>query len=359
MAKKKMIEELGQTLAFKRAVEITDAGMSSVAKDGTLTPIIQYGHGMRTTKAFDTEKKEGGTEQDNAEKVDNLSYMNMAKLNANDDTLNINFSLTFLPIYIKPEMADSNEKYNLIIEKNKLLLSDDNALTKVANYYAFKLLNGSWAWRNRDVATKIDIEIKSKDKSFKSNNVQNMPLHPILTNIQKELGEEDPIAKYKEILNPLAEAIKLALLGKTEPLQLNVHGEFLIQNGAAVYPSQLFLPEIPKIGKSPIGRIYYEMPFNGGERKQVGITGEKINNALRKYDLITDNEGRERIISVEPNGSDIVTKTAYRGAKKRVLDLYKVLLFGDFEDLNENDKVFLIGSMIRGGLFQEQSKAKK
>lgn len=351
-------EVLGQTLAFRRAIEITDAGMNSVSKDGKLTPIEQYGHGMRTTKAFDTVKKEGQTTQDNGEDITNLSYLNMAKLSGDEDTLNINFALTFLPIYIKPEMADSNEKFNLIIEKNKLLLSDDSAITKVADYYAFKLLNGSWAWRNRDISTKIEIEITTTDKSFKSGDVQNMPLHPVLTNIQKELGEADPIEKYKNTVKPLSDLIKSALLGESEPLQLNVQGQFLIQKGAAVYPSQLFMPEAPSIGKSPIGRKYFEIPFNNGDIKQVGITGEKINNALRKYDLVTDADGNESIISVEPNGSDIITRKAYRGAKKRLIDLYKVLLFGNFDDIIENDRVFLIGSLVRGGLFQEKSNKK-
>ena len=358
----KIKETLGSTLAFRRALEITDASMSSVSNDGKQTPIQQYGHGMRTTKAYDTDKKEGQTTSDNGDDSSNLSYLNMAKLNSDNNTLNISFSVTFLPIYIKPEMADNNEKFKLITEKNKLLLSDQNAVTKVADYYAFKLLNGSWAWRNRDVSTKIDIEINTNIKnkeSFKSENVQNMPLHPVLTTVQRELGEKDPIDEYKLTIKPLSNLIKASLLGESEPLQINIQGQFAMQNGATVYPSQLFMPEIPKVGKSPLGRKYFEVPFNNNGVKQVGITAEKINNALRKYDLVTDENENETIISIEPNGSDIITKKAYRGANKRLIDLYKVLLFGDFEAINEVDRIFLIGSLIRGGLFQEASTKAK
>ena len=361
MAKKIIEDNLGQTLAYRRAIEITDGAMSSIDTDNKAIPIIPYLHGMRTTKAYDTDKEAGQTLNTNATDVDNLSCVEAAKLSMDNKFLKINFSATFLPIYVVPEVADSNEKKKLYIEKNTMLINDD-AINKVADYYAYKIINASWGWRNRDSANSVRVEIETNNKEikkFKFENVINHPLHPILTNIQKELGLKDPIEALDSELKRLSVAIKAAWIGETKPLSLNINGQFEMEYGATVYPSQLFSPETITVGKSEIKKRFYTVPFNNKDIKQVGITSEKINNALRKYDLVSDKDGVQNIISIEPNGSDITSKTAFRGSGKRLIDLYKTLVFGEFSDLTEHDKIFLIGSLVRGGLFQEQSDKKK
>jgi len=361
MAKKKMTEELGTTLAFRRALEITDASMYTESDEGVNTPIVSFRHGMRTTKGYDTTKESGAALKDNGDDSSNLSYVEMAKLNADDSILNIKFGITILPIYTHPEMADSNEKYNLIVQKNNLLLEDE-AVDTVSRFYAYKIINGSWGWRNRDVASSISVSVTSKNEDFqniKMHDVETMPLHPVLTSIQKEFDEIDPLVQFENELKPLTKLIKKALLGEIKPLVLEIKGKFVMQNGATVYPSQLFSPVEVKVGKSPLGKRLFTMPFNSKDVKNVGITAEKINNALRKFDLVCDEDGNERVLSIDPNGSDTITKKAYRGANKRLIDLYKRLLFGEFETLSENDKIFLVGSLVRGGLFQEASKKSK
>lgn len=358
MVKKKIEikESVGTTLSFRRALEITDGAMFSL---NTLTskesPIVAYRHGMRTTKGYDTQKPKGGVTKDNGEDSGNLSYMEMAKLNSNDDTLKIKFSVTFLPIYCNPEIADSEKKRTLVHAKNTELINDEEVLDKLSKFYAYQIINGSWCWRNRDVSNEIDIIVSSTnfEKDLIINKVRNMSLNPVLTIAQKELGMIDPLIEHEDKYMKLSLMIKDTFQGKKDILCLKVVAELKMQDGATVYPSQLFQPIIEKIGKSPLGKVLYKMPFNGKGVGQTGITGEKINNALRKFDLVTNDEGIESIISIDPNGSDLVSRSALRKGNKRLISLYEKLLFKEYSQLELDEKVFITGCLIRGGLFSE------
>lgn len=371
---------LGNTLAFKRALEITDAAMFSLSKDGNETRINPYLHGMRTQKSFDTSKDEGDAGKGNGNDTDNLSLVEMAKLNAEDNTLLLKFAVTLLPIFIEPEIAESNEQKTLIIEKNKALISDEEAMNFIADCYAYKIINAAWAWRNRDSAIKITTKIKlDNDKELTIKDVQKMPLHPVLTSIQKEFGDENPLVEYRDTINELSQVIKETFQNRGEPLQVEISTELQMTNGATVYPSQLFEPESIKIGKSSLGKKLYTVPFNTinvnainvkeplksvryeNPKVQVGITAEKINNALRKFDLVIDkSSGAEAIISFDPNGSDSTSKKAFRADDKtNLIVLYKKLLNNDIEDLEQSEKIFLIAMLVRGGLFQEKSNKGK
>lgn len=379
MAKTNNEQTLGQTLAFRRAIEITDAAMSSVSSSGNRTKIIPYIHGMRTQHSYDTSKEQGDANKGNGEKVGNLSVVENAKLNMDDDTLVINFSITILPIHIEPEMANDNEQKKLIIEKNKLLIEDEETMAFISDCYAYKIINASWAWRNRDIASNIKTSVKINNDGILSNeNIEQMPIHPILTNTQKEFGDKEPLEQHKDKICKLSNLIKDALTGKSSPLSLSIQGEFKMTKGATVYPSQLFEPIIDKIGGSKIGKKLYVVPFNipnivaidksdhtksprySNNNAQVGITAEKINNALRKFDLVTDEDGEQFIISFDPNGSDISAKKAFRSArnKSNLIFLYKKLLYSDFNELLQDEKIFLVASLVRGGLFQEAKVAK-
>ncbi|WP_457744443.1 type I-F CRISPR-associated protein Cas7f/Csy3 [Sulfurimonas sp.] len=369
---------LGNTLAFKRALEITDGAMFSLSKDGNETKINPYLHGMRTQKSFDTSKDEGDAGKGNGNDTDNLSLVEMAKLNAEDNTLLLKFAVTILPIFIEPEIAESNEQKTLIIEKNKALIANEEAMNFIADCYAYKIINAAWAWRNRDSAIKITTKVKldnDKEKELTIKDVQKMPLHPVLTSIQKEFGDENPLVEYRDTINTLSQVIKETFQDKREPLQLEISAELQMTNGATIYPSQLFEPESIKIGKSPLGKKLYTVPFNTinvnainvkeplksvryeNPKVQVGITAEKINNALRKFDLVTDkSSGAETIISFDPNGSDSTSKKAFRADDKtNLIMLYKKLLNSNIEDLEQSEKIFLIAMLVRGGLFQEKS----
>jgi len=357
MATKK--QTLGNTLAFRRALEITDGAMFSISQEKIETKIQPYGHGMRTSKSFDTNKKDAEVQKDNANDTLNLSYVEMAKLNATDSMLKISFTISFLPVYTEPEVADSNELYNLFSVKNKELLAEEDVVRKIASNYAYKILNCSWGWRNRDVSQQITTKVSFNNETITLEGVKEMPLHPVLTNFQKEMKEQEPLTKYKDEISKLADAIYKTLTNQTQILVVDIKGYFELAKGATVYPSQLFSPIEVKVGKSPLNKRFYTMPFNDDAVKQVGITAEKINNALRKFDLVEDEEGNQRVISIDPNGSDMVTKKSFRGKNKRLIDVYKKYIFSDDKSaITQEEKLFVISNLIRGGLFQEASDKK-
>jgi len=371
------IETLGQTLAYRRALEIGDASLFSLSKDGKTSAIVPFIHGMRTQKSFDTSKQSSEAHKGNGDDVSNLSVVEMAKLNSDDDTLLIKFSITVLPIYTTPEMADSYDFRLLLEDKNRQLVADDEVMQYIADCYAYKIINASWAWRNRDSASKIKVSVViNKEKNITIDNAKKMPLHPILTKFQKEMGEtQEPKEVYNSEIKELAKAIKETLQGKNEILSLDIQAELMMSAGATVYPSQLFEPVSQKIGKSPLGKKLFTVAFNmqgvksidakdytksiryTNGKVQVGITAEKINNALRKFDLVSDGEN-EAIISFDPNGSDIASAKSFRGAKENLITLYKKFLNSDIEEIPLSDKIFITAMLVRGGLFQEASDKK-
>ena len=374
----KEIKSLGNTLAYRRALEIGDASLFSLSNDGKATAIVPFIHGMRTLKSFDTSKTSSEAHKGNGDDVGNLSVVEMAKLNSNDEILLIKFSTSILPIHISPEVTESYELKKVFEEKNKELVNDDEVMQYIAECYAYKIANASWTWRNRDSASEIKVSVViNKDKEILVEHAKKMPLHPILTSFQKEMGEtEEPKHFYLKDIKDLAEAIKNTLQGKNGILTLDIQAELKMNAGATVYPSQLFEPVGGKIGKSPLGKKLFTVAFNiqgvksindsdftksiryTNDKVQVGITAEKINNALRKFDLVSDGENKT-IISFDPNGGDISSGKAFRGAKNNLITLYKKFLNSDMEDMSFEDKVFIVANLIRGGLFQEASDKNK
>ena len=373
----KEIKSLGNTLAYRRSLEIGDASMFSLSHDGKATAIVPFVHGMRTLKSYDTSKTSSEAHKGNGDDVGNLSVVEMAKLNSDDEILLIKFSTSVLPIYTSPEMADNYELKKVFEEKNRELVDDDEIIQYIAECYAYKIVNASWAWRNRDNASEIKVSVViNKDKELLVEHAKKMPLHPILTNFQKEMGETiEPKHLYLENIKDLASIIKKTLQGKNGILTLDIQAELRMNAGATVYPSQLFEPVGGKIGKSPLGKKLFTVAFNiqgvkaidaldytksiryTSDKVQVGITAEKINNALRKFDLVSDGEN-EVIISFDPNGGDISSGKAFRGAKKNLIALFKKFLNSDIEDVSFDDKLFIVANLIRGGLFQEASNKK-
>ena len=371
------IKTLGNTLAYRRALEIGDASMFSLSSDGKTTTIVPFLHGMRTLKSYDTSKASSEAHKGNGDDINNLSVVEMAKLNNDDETLLIKFSISVLPIYTSPEIVDSYELRKVFEKKNKELINNDEVMQYIAECYAYKILNASWAWRNRDSASEIKISVAiNKEKDIILENVKKMPLHPILTNFQKEMGETvEPKHLYLEDIKDLAQAIKDTLQAKNDILTLDIQAELKMNAGATVYPSQLFEPVSGKIGKSPLGKKLFTVAFNmqgvksindkdftksiryTNDKIQVGITAEKINNALRKFDLVSDGEN-ETIISFDPNGGDMLSGKSFRGKKNNLIAIYKKFLNNDIESISFDDKIFIAAMLIRGGLFNEASDKK-
>ena len=82
----------------------------------------------------------------------------------------------------------------------------------------------------------------------------------------------------------------------------------------------------------------------------------KIGNALRTIDDWY--ESAEFPIAAEPYGSVTQRGQAYRKTKN---DLYTLIMnwLNNDEKVTDNDKNYVVANLIRGGLFQGDSKKKK
>lgn len=361
MAKvKESTQTLGSVLSFRRAVQISDASMHNMDD----SYISAYVHGMRTSQPASKSKKAGEVEKSDG--VGNLSVIEMAKLNTGNDILKVKFQITVLPISISPEMSDSSEKKRLIEKRNQELLKDES-LDLVSKYYAYNIINASWGWRNRISASAVKTTVKVKDITIEVDDAHNMSIYPVLSPLQIEAGFKNPLDEYSDKIEQLAQSIKKALLGETSPINIDVEGEFKLIHGGEVFPSQIFNPNEEKTGddkKSKIGRRFFKLPFSRknatyDSRGYVGITSEKINNSLRRFDLLQDGAGEYTVIAIEPSGSDATTREAYRKSGKNLLSLYSDWLFKPESEFTTQDKVFIIGMLIRGGLFNEASDKEK
>lgn len=343
-------DALPSVLAFRRCLEIGDAAMRAVKLDGeSMSNINVYEHGKRTTAAYN-ESKDPGKANDKGDDSRNLVYGCEAKLPSDCETLAVDFRLTVLPINTDPDSCDKPEWMAALSSKLQELRGGTE-LAAIGRYYAYNLANGSWLWRNRDVAESVQINIRFGDEDLRINEALDLALRPVLP-----LGAagEDPHVSASSI-DALADAIAGALAGVRAPLALHVGARVKLFPGQAVWPSQLYIPGKPQAKQNP---GFPQRQFFMLNETTPAISAEKIGNALRTYDRTHgDSRFPEAIIPVEPKGGSLKLGVNLRSNRTGVENTAFALLprlvniSGNCAPLSEDEKRYLLGCLIRGGLY--------
>jgi CRISPR-associated protein Csy3 len=265
-----------------------------------------------------------------------------ANLPIDKDTLKVNFTLRIIGHLGKP-FACNKPDFAQAIEKKVSEFKQSESINDLAYRYAYNIANGRFLWRNRVGAEEIVIFVKVDDETLEFD-----ACNFLLMDFDKNRDNAN--------LGKLTETMRKGLTGNENTFALvSVEAYVKLGKGQHVFPSQ---------------------EMNMGEKKKklfqledcAAMHNVKIGNAIRTIDtwygeqMLIKSEGKDKTetvnidaeikqpIAIEPYGSVTQHGRAYRPSKN---DLYSLMLdwVNSKENVNEDDKKYVVGNLIRGGVF--------
>lgn len=354
--------ELPSLLSFDRKLEISDALMYSGTmsdKDRSNFEIkenkkIVYWNPIeiKTRKNRGTISSQGTSEVDMLKPNPKFSDNDGANLLMIDNTLKIAFSMRIIGNLGVPFACNKPVFGGAIIEKVAEVKQDDSGvIDTLAFRYAYNIANGRFLWRNRVGAENIFIKVDCNSNDLKE--------ELTFTSYKFSINEFNK-NKEDSDLQKLTQVIKTGLLamGDDQFSYIKVQAFVRLENGQQIFPSE---------------------EMNMGEDKKTlcqregcaAIHDVKIGNAIKTIDtwygdtiLVAKGDDKKteelsikdedkRPIAIEPFGSVTQRGTAFR---HKTTDFYSLLLkWVNREELTSDDKTYVVGNLIRGGVFSRKS----
>ncbi len=322
---------LPSLLSFERKLETSDALMYSgswgdvldKASDWQMIPITKR-QNRSTISAY-------GTKDDDKIKPNPVSSdSDDANLPHDKNTLKVSFTLRVVGDVGKP-FACNEPDFEVAITK-KVSDYKEQALKELAKRYAYNIVNGRFLWRNRVGAEDISITVNSKGCEEEFN------AYDFSLNDFKQNNNSDS-------LNKLTEIIYKGLSGENEFTMLEINAYVKIGNGQHVFPSQ-------EMNMNEKGKVLFQL------ENCAAMHNVKIGNAIRTIDdwyTVKENDTKSPI-AIEPFGAVTQRGQAYR---KKNNDLYTLMqAWVNDKDIADNDKTYVVGNLIRGGVFSGKAKKK-
>lgn len=315
--------ELPTVLAFSRKLELSDALMKSglwsdIDNPEKWEPIKLYDKRNRATKSHYAAKDKEKAES-------NIAWGDNAMLPHDSDTLRVNFTLKIMGRL--DELAGCSEpEFEKRLKEVISAYREAPTFKVLATRYANNIANGRFLWSNRVGAEQIKIRVKHKESAWEFDGYE-YELNQFAT--PPENSKLDQLIKV--IQNGLQEK-------RFEYLEITAFVK--IGFGQRVWPSQEMVLNIPKGEKS---KILFQL------NDCAAMHSEKIGNALRTIDTWYEDEN-VCAIAIEPYGSVPSRGKAYRSSKNDFYTLLKNWMSGKTE-VSENDKHYIIATLIRGGVF--------
>lgn len=348
------LRQLPGVLSFQRGQICSDGVFynRSGGETGSAIPVIR--HGIRGTQNVVSGDEE----------VSQIQTTETAKTDSGSDGFAIEFSYRPLPfedclcaLASKDDSlaASIETQIDQFIEKAKC----SAGMTEVANRIARNIANARWVWRNRSLATSLTIEVKASngsEEALLSFDAFKIPLNNFdaYTDQEKILGEM--IASNFNHLNNWCFTVKALIdLGFKGAVEV-----FPSQNYAAGKPKGFARP-LYKLGK-PDPIIYSDdrkiREFQDTRRMgDAGLRSDKIMNALRTIDTwYPEFSTVMRPIAIEPNGASQDLQRFLRPNTNRDATAFKLILRIGLIDPNTPAGMFIIGALLRGGVYSESEK---
>lgn len=325
---------LPSLLSFERKLETSDALMYAGNWGKEKDPLKQSDWKMIpiTKRQNRSTISNHGTKDDDKAKPNPVSSdSDDANLPHDKDTLKISFTLRIVGGVGGPFACNEPDFEKAISEKVNEF--KDESLEILSKRYAYNIANGRFLWRNRVCAEKISIHVKSKGlmESLKFDATRFL-----LNNFDKSNDDD--------ALKNLAELINTGLSSNNEFTLLEIDAYVKLGNGQHVFPSQ----EMNMNGK---GKVLFQL------ENCAAIHNVKIGNALRTiddwYEDENENKDAEFPIAIEPFGAVTQKGHAYR---KNKYDLYTLMIdWVNGKEVSPNNKIYVVGNLIRGGVFSRKS----
>lgn len=333
MSKENEIIVLPSLLSFERKLEASDALMyagnwgENPLKESSwkMIPITKR-QNRSTISAY-------GTKEDDKIKPNPVSSdSDDANLPHDKNTLKVSFTLRIIARVGKP-FACNEPVFEAAISK-KVGDFKEQSLKILAKRYAYNIANGRFLWRNRVGAEDITVTVSAKDLQEESFNAYDFSLNNF------DLNDNDVSLKK------LTEIIYKGLSDENEFTILEVNAYVKLGNGQHVFPSQ-------EMNMNEKGKVLFQL------ENCAAMHNVKIGNAIRTIDDWYKVEGNdaEFPIAIEPFGAVTQRGQAYRKTKN---DLYTLMqAWVNEKELSDNDKIYVVGNLIRGGVFSGEAKKKK
>lgn len=321
--------ELPSLLSFERKLETSDALMYAGSwgadpikeSDWKMIPITKR-QNRSTISAH-------GTKDDDKAKPNPVSSdSDDANLPHDRDTLKVSFTLRVVGDVGSP-FACNEPAFEAAISE-KVNESKEQSLKVLAKRYAYNIANGRFLWRNRVGAENITIHVSSKDLTESLDfNSYDFSLN--------DFNQSDD----NEKLNKLAGIIYKGLNSNDEFTLFTIDSYVKLGNGQHVFPSQ-------EMNMNEKGKVLFQL------ENCAAMHNVKIGNAIRTIDDWYKYEGKdaEFPIAIEPFGAVTQKGQAYRKSKN---DLYTLILnWVNEKEVDDNDKAYVVGNLIRGGVFSRK-----
>lgn len=339
------IKKLPSVLAFTRAHFITDAAFYSLMPNGTEKPVLVELQGIKGTQ---------NVSDNGNNNIVNLQRVESAKVDVQAQALLIKFSLGFLDISKTLHSCNGKDMPEVMAFRKSLKdflfrAKTSGALEVIAKRYARNVLNGRWLWRNKDIAKQILINVSYNDNGefIKDYDVSKSSL----TDFENFNEVEEKLANLfaKQLKGEDLNAVEI-----TAVLIPKAKGSF------EVYPSQNY-QEVSKNEEFPVRKILFKI----NNQNQAGLRDQKVFNAIKTIDDWYKHDYKEEIgpIPVEAFGSNITWNLFLRGERKdknNAFDILKILnSYNDNNQMLEENALFILSIIERGGIFSESDKADK
>ena len=269
----------------------------------------------------------------------NLQTVDSCSLTEEQDTLILKFTLKVLSNIQQPSACNHqvfNQKYNAIAQH----YIETDGFKELSKRYATNLANGRFLWRNRVGVEKLEVNIKlvGSDSSWTFN--------------AKTINLRD-FDNQDQQIQSLADEIAAALSGKKDYILLDIVAYAQVGKAQDVYPSEELVLAKSNNAKGGKSKVLYSVD------QIAAMHSQKIGNAIRCIDTWYPDYDPESTgpIALEPYGAVTNLGIAYRNpkAKNDFFTLFdKWVLEGDLDNIN--DKHYVMGVLVRGGVFGESGK---
>lgn len=357
----KTVKKLPGVLAFNRCHVITDAEMFSRLPNGEDEPIPVIRHGIRGTqnvndgKGNDGQKVASGGERN----ISNIQMTESAKLAPDADALVLRFGLALLDLASSLDSCVGADRENgkmmrATIDDFVVRAKASEGLMEVARRYARNIANGRWLWRNRSIASDINITVskKSGDKiaAFNARSIS-------LNNFDNyEPGEQT-----------VAEELARQLKGESlDGLVVEAVITMRAKGNIEVFPSQNYVENKPTGFSRPLYKLRipdYISAKSPSDFMDTRLTGyaalrdQKVFNAIRTIDTWYPAYQETGFpVPIEPLGANLGQQEFYRKGKQSSFEMFKRLVE---IDPNSDDGKYCIAAFDRGGVYGESDKSEK
>lgn len=354
----KDIIKLPSVLGLQRSFVVTDAVFENVFEDGRTSPVFVVEHGVLGTQNINSEK---GLKAE----VANPQRTETAKMDVEAKKLRVSFDLRFASIFNSIVICSESTKKageNTAVKDTKKMFEnfineaiEKKAIEKITSRMARNILNGRWLFRNRNIATSIEITVIKKLKDQETVICDKIDAKQIsIKDFDNLINEEILIS---QILADGLKDIDYSSLKVIADVEFGVEGSF------EVFCSQNYTEKEKGFARSlyklPLGtsvvKGFYEQDNSIKVKGVAAFRDQKISNALKTIDTwYSGYEETGVIAAIEPLGANLELGTFLRTTKED--NGFEIMKNMSLVDPLSNKGLFLIALLVRGGVYGEGNK---